>query len=361
MSNVWGSALKISIFGESHGEGIGVVLGGLPSGEELDLDFIAREMKRRAPGRGPLATPRREEDEVEILSGVFRGKTTGAPLCGFIRNKNARSGDYAPNLLRPGHADLTAHLKYHGFADFRGGGHFSGRLTAPLVFAGSIAKMILLRRGVTVGAHIRKIGNIYDRPFDPLNEEAGLLRELAALELPLLDPAAGLKMTEAILQAKERGDSLGGVVECCCLGLPAGLGSPFFDSMESLLAHMMFAIPAVKGVEFGGGFALAALCGSEARDELYAENGRIKTLANHNGGLNGGLTNGMPLFFSVAVKPTASIALPQQTVNLETMSEAVLKIEGRHDPCIVPRIVPAVEAGAALCLLDRLLFEGKLT
>ncbi|MCL2817875.1 MAG: chorismate synthase [Clostridiales bacterium] len=361
MSNVWGSALKISIFGESHGEGVGVVIGGLPPGEEIDREFIAREMKRRAPGRGPLVTPRSEEDEVEIMSGVFRGKTTGAPLCGFIRNKDTRSGDYATNLPRPGHADLTAHLKYRGFADHRGGGHFSGRLTAPLVFVGSLAKAVLRRRGIVVGAHIKQIGRIYDRSFDPLNEEQGILAELAVMDLPLLDPAVRDGLTAAILEAKELGDSLGGVVECCCLGLPAGLGAPFFDSMESLLASMMFSIPAVKGVEFGGGFALAALCGSQARDELFLENGRIKTLANHNGGLNGGVTNGMPLLFSVAVKPTASIAVEQRTVDLESMTEARLKIEGRHDPCIVPRVIPVVEAGAAICVLDRLLFEGKLT
>jgi len=360
MSNVWGQALKISIFGESHGEAIGIVIGGLPPGEEIDFSFIEKEMKRRAPGRGPLATSRSEEDKVEIMSGVFQGKTTGAPFCGLIRNRDARSGDYTPHLPRPGHADLTAYLKYHGFADQRGGGHFSGRLTAPLVFAGSIAKTVLRRRGVSVGAHIRQIGSIYDRPFDPLNEDHSVLEALAGMELPLLDPAVENEMRAAILEAKERGDSLGGAIECCCLSLPAGLGSPFFDSMESLIASMMFSIPAVKGVEFGGGFALAGLSGSQARDELYLENGRIKTLANHNGGVNGGITNGMPLLFAVAVKPTASIAAEQRTVDLEKMTDALITVGGRHDPCIVPRALPAVEAGAALCLLDRLLFENKL-
>lgn len=352
MSNTFGDRITLSVFGESHGCGIGMVLGGLPAGEPVCEEEIAREMARRAPGHSRLATPRREPDTVELLSGVLDGKTTGAPVCGLIRNTNTRSGDYTPELPRPGHADLAAYFKYHGYADYRGGGHFSGRLTAPLVLAGSLARQILRRRGVTVGAHIEQIGQVRDDRFE--NPDAARLLALYDSGFPLLNPAVREAMEETILAARADGDSVGGIVECAAVGVPAGLGSPFFDSIESKLSHLLFSVPAVKGVEFGDGFGLCSRRGSEANDPIRVENGRIYTESNHNGGLNGGITNGMPVICRAAVKPTPSIARPQRTVNLKTGENAELRIRGRHDPCIVPRAVPVVEACMCLCLLDEM-------
>lgn len=350
MSNTWGEQVRLSIFGESHGNAIGIVVGGLPPGEEIDLDALERDMRRRAPGRDAFSTPRSESDSVELLSGLLDGKTTGAPVCGVIRNENARSRDY-DTRLRPGHADMTALLKYAGHADMRGGGHFSGRLTAPLVFAGSLAKQILLRRGVHVHARILRIGGVAD---ESACESREAFRHAAAKPFPVCGDAAGEQMQAAILRAKEQSDSVGGVVECAAFGVPAGLGEPFFASMESAIASMLFSVPAVKGVEFGDGFALAGMAGSEANDEiLLAENG-LATRTNHNGGILGGITNGMPLIVRAAIKPTPSIAKIQRTVDAATMRPVELAITGRHDPCIVPRAVPVVEAGVALCILDRL-------
>lgn len=322
--NTWGEKIKLSIYGESHGAAVGIVIDGIKPGLELDFEFIKSEMARRAPGRNELSTPRPEDDEVEIVSGVLYGKTTGTPLCGFIRNKNTRSKDYDSARLRPGHADFTGFVKYNGFADTRGGGHFSGRLTAPLVFAGAVAKLALMQKGVTISAHILSVGGVS-------GEEA---------------------MREAVLKAKENGDSVGGIIECTAENVPAGWGEPFFGSVESSLSSMLFSIPAVKGVEFGSGFKLADMLGSQANDELYMENKTIKTHTNHNGGINGGITNGMPIVFRVAIKPTPSISLAQRTVNIETMTDDTIEVKGRHDPCIVYRAVPVIEAAAALCLLD---------
>jgi len=353
MSNVWGENLTLSIFGESHGTAIGIVIGGLPAGVAFDWAAVQREMKRRAPGGGELATSRREEDEPEIVSGILNGRTNGAPLCVMIRNADIQSGAYNKDLPRPGHADLAAFLKYQGYNDYRGGGHFSGRLTAPLVFAGVLAKQLLAGQGVVIGAHIRQIGTIYEQKFAASIDKEALLN-LKQSAFPLLDESLYQPMRQAILDAKAHGDSVGGCIECAAVGLPAGLGEPFFHSLESSIASMLFAIPAVKGVEFGDGFAMAAMKGSEANDQIFNDKGVIKTVTNHNGGINGGISNGMPLVVSVAVKPTPSIAMEQRTVNLATGAEAVLTVKGRHDPCIVPRAVVVVEAALALCLWDKM-------
>ncbi|MDO5602249.1 MAG: chorismate synthase [Oscillospiraceae bacterium] len=354
MANVWGNRCKVSIFGESHGPGLGVVIDGLPAGQTLDMEAVRAEMARRAPGTSAFATPRREADEVEILSGLFEGKTTGAPLCGIIRNHNTRSQDYEKDLPRPGHADYTAFVKYGGFADYRGGGHFSGRITAPLTFAGAVAKQFLSAAGVTVGAHIASIADVQDARFGTEIDPHMLLR-LGASAFPVLDEEKAPLMQARIQQARQSADSVGGVIECAACGLPAGTGSPFFESLESRLSSMLFSVPAVKGIEFGDGFALTQLRGSEANDAFYIKEGGVATKTNHNGGINGGISNGMPLVLRVAVKPTPSIAKEQDTVDLATMTQAKLTVHGRHDPCIVVRAVPVIEAAVAIVLLDALL------
>ena len=327
--NTWGYKLKLSIFGESHGPAIGIVIDGLPPGESMDLDAIAVEMRRRAPGRNDTATARHEDDEAEILSGLKDGKTTGAPLCAVIRNRDTRSGDY-DTALRPGHADWTALLKYKGHSDRRGGGHFSGRLTAPLVFAGAIAKQLLALRGIEITGHAIQIGQTSEPD----------------------------QMRDEILAAKSDGDSVGGVVEAVAHGVPGGLGEPFFASVESVTASLLFSIPAVKGVSFGDGFKLAGLRGHQANDELFLEEGHIRARTNHNGGILGGITNGEPVVVHAAFKPTPSISKMQRTVDSDTMQETEFSVRGRHDPCIVPRAVPVVEAALALSLLDLLLMDG---
>lgn len=354
MANVWGNRCKVSIFGESHGVGIGIVIDGLPAGQQLDMEAIRAEMARRAPGSSEFATPRREADEVEILSGVFEGKTTGAPLCGIIRNKNTRSGDYEKDLPRPGHADYTAYVKYGGFADYRGGGHFSGRITAPLTFAGAVAKQFLSAAGVVIGSHIAAIGTVKDQTFSAEIDPHALL-QLGTSRFPLLDESKAEEMQQLIRAARGDKDSVGGIIECAVVGLPAGVGSPFFESLESRLSSMMFSVPAVKGIEFGDGFAISEMRGSEANDAFYMDGDTVRTRTNHNGGINGGISNGMPVTFRLAVKPTPSISKKQETVDLSVNKDAELEIHGRHDPCIVVRAVPVVEAAAALVLLDSLL------
>ncbi len=353
--NVWGENLKLSIFGESHGKGIGIVIDGLPSGTELDLDEIRREMLRRAPGRDSLSTARREPDEVEILSGFYNGKTTGTPLAAVIFNTDTRSHDYTPELIRPGHADFTGFKKYGESHDFRGGGHFSGRITAPLVFAGAIAKQILKRQSINVGAHIMRIGDISDAAFDTLSINLSLLDKLSHKDFPVVDDTAAEKMKGLISEKKSQLDSVGGIIECAITGVPCGIGNPFFGSVESRISSMIFSVPAVKGIEFGAGFGFADMCGSEANDAFYCENGTIKTKTNNNAGINGGITNGMPIIFRSVIKPTPSIAKTQQTVNLKTMENTELSIHGRHDPCIVHRAVSVIEAAAALVILDMII------
>ncbi len=352
--NTWGEQFRVTIFGESHGEGIGIIIDGIPSGTELDFDEIRKEMRRRAPGQNGLSTPRKEKDEVRILSGFFNGKTTGTPLAGVIENTNTISKDYTPELLRPGHADYTGFMKYGDSHDYRGGGHFSGRLTAPLVFAGAIAKQILKQEGICLGAHILKLGDIEDVAFDQITGNPELFEKLSSRTIPVIDESVGDAMEEYILNKKQERDSVGGILECSITGLPVGLGNPFFGSVESRISSMMFSIPAVKGIEFGAGFGFAQMTGSVANDAFFVENGEVKTKTNHNGGINGGITNGMPLLCKVAIKPTPSIAKTQQTVNLKTMEDTELSIQGRHDPCILQRAVPVVEAGCAIAILDML-------
>lgn len=346
------------IFGESHGPAIGVVLEGVPAGIPLDLDFVQNELARRAPGQNALSTARKEADQVCILSGVFQGKTTGTPLCAVIENTDTRSRDYEKtrDLMRPSHADYTGRVRYGGWADYRGGGHFSGRLTAPLCIAGGIAKQILSRRGVYVGAHLQSVGTVADALF-PLQPTKELFDAVAAKPFPVLNDQAGERMQALILEARKNLDSVGGVVECAATGLPAGLGEPMFGGVENRLAAALFGIPAVKGVEFGDGFAAARSRGSENNDPFVMEDGRVQTETNHAGGILGGITSGMPIVLRTAMKPTPSIAHPQRTVSLSAGENAELVIHGRHDPCIAHRAVPVVEAVTAAVLLD-LLLEG---
>lgn len=359
MSSNWGNLISISIFGESHGAGIGVTIDGLPAGEPIDLEEVQLQMSRRAPGHDKTATPRREEDLPEVLSGFLGGCTTGAPLCALIRNTNTRSGDYQnlSILPRPGHADYTGYVRYQGHNDIRGGGHFSGRLTAPIVFAGAVCRQILERRGIEIGAHIYSIAGIQDDPFDPVSVDAALLSRLSHSRFSLVNPQAEEPMRDAVEQARLGLDSVGGIVECAATGVPAGLGSPMFGGVENVFSSLLFGIPAVKGVEFGEGFAAAGMKGSEHNDPFRAENGEVRAVTNHAGGILGGITTGMPLIVRAAVKPTASISQKQDTVDLTTGQNAVLEVHGRHDPCIVPRAVPVVEAAAALALAN-LMAEG---
>lgn len=354
MSGMWGSKIKLSIFGESHGNAIGITIDGLPAGFSIDMDKIMMEMARRAPGKSSLSTPRKESDIPEILSGYFEGKTTGTPLCAIIRNSNTKSKDYSKlkDVMRPGHADYTGAIRYKGFNDYRGGGHFSGRITAPLVFAGAICKQILEVKGIIVSAHINSIGKIKDCSFLESDISDELLNSFKEKELPLINTKLEDEMRQEILRARSSGDSIGGTIECAILGVSPGIGDPFFDSVESTLAHLMFSVPAVKGIEFGKGFDISKMRGSEANDEYYLENGNIKTKTNNNGGILGGITNGMPIIFNVAIKPTASIFKEQNAVNIVTMEEITLCIEGRHDPCIVQRALPVIEAVAAIGITE---------
>lgn len=349
--------MKHSIFGESHGPAIGVVLEQVPPGIVLDFAEISREMARRAPGNSSLSTARKEKDEPEILSGVFEGKTTGTPLCAIIHNSDQHSLDYEKTrwLARPSHGDYTGFVHYQGCNDYRGGGHFSGRLTAPLVFAGAVAKQILMQKGITIGAHIRQIGSVEDVSFE--NSDIPLTREtcqaLSRKAFPVLQDIKGEAMQAEILTAKAALDSVGGAIECVVLGMPAGIGSPDFGcNIEGVLAQHLFAVPAVKGISFGAGFSFASMRGSQANDSFCVENGQVRTRTNHSGGINGGISNGMPILFQVAIRPTPSIGQEQDTVDLSTRKESKLVIEGRHDPCIVHRAVPVVEAAAALAICE---------
>lgn len=357
MSSYLGKNLHVSIFGQSHAEAIGVSVDGLPAGEKVDLEELQTFLNRRAPGRDATATSRREADRPKILCGLLNGMTCGAPLAAIIENTNTRSGDYdnLRDVPRPGHADYTAQIRYGGFQDVRGGGHFSGRLTAPLCIAGGIAIQILKRRGIEIAAHIRSVGEAEDRPFDPMGEEKETLEQLRKAVFPVLEPEAETAMREVIMGAKGEGDSVGGVVECIVTGLPAGLGDPMFGGMEGRMAAALFGIPAVKGVEFGAGFAAAGMRGSEHNDPFEMDDGRVRTKGNNAGGILGGITTGMPMVFRMAFKPTPSIAREQDSVSLRDGTRQALCIKGRHDPCIVPRAVPVAEAVAALVLLDTLL------
>ena len=357
MSFNFGKNLHIQIFGQSHGDMVGCVIDGLPAGIPVDEEKISAFMSRRSPGKNALATSRNEQDVPRIVSGLYNGCTCGAPLTAIIQNSDVHSGDYdgIKNTPRPSHADYAAFLKYHGYADHRGGGAFSGRLTAPLCFAGAAAKQYLEMNGVTIGAHIYRIADVSDAPFDMLNVSAKQLDVIAAKKLPVIDDAAGEKMAAGIAAAKAAGDSVGGTVECAAVGVPGGLGEPRYDGIESSVAAICFGIPAVKGVEFGLGFGFCSSYGSEVNDEMYADNGKICFRSNNCGGVAGGITDRRPVVFRCAFKPTPSISLKQSTVDLTDRKTAEIEIGGRHDPCVVLRAVPAVESAAALAIADHLL------
>ena len=361
MSSIYHGQLTVSIFGQSHAPAIGVTVDGLPAGERVDLEELQTFLARRAPGGNAWSTTRKEGDVPEFLSGLTDGVTCGAPLTALIRNTNTRSKDYSnlKDIPRPGHADYTAQVKYGGFQDVAGGGHFSGRLTTPLCIAGGICKQILARRGIYIGAHIAAIGGMPDRPFHPLNLDKETLLSPGAKEFPVLDEGAGEWMRDVIAQVKSEKDSIGGLIECGVIGLPVGLGDPMLDGMENRIARLVFAIPAVKGVEFGAGFQVANMRGSQNNDPFYMDGDRVKTRTNHAGGILGGITNGMPLIFRAAVKPTPSIGREQDSVSLSRKEDTKLVIHGRHDPCIVPRAVPVVEAAAAIAIYDALLEQER--
>ena len=349
-----GKNLTLSVFGQSHSEGIGAVLDGIPAGFTPDMDKLGAFMKRRAPGQNKMSTQRKEGDVPEIFSGLAGRVTCGAPLSFVIRNTDTKSNDYADvcDMPRPAHSDYAAYVKYGGHNDVAGGGHFSGRLTAPICAAGGVLLQYLQEKGVTIAAHIENIGKAADVRFDPANVTGDDLQNLLAKAFPVLDDSAADKMAEEIEKARAAGDSVGGVIECAVTGLPVGLGDPMFDGIENRLAQALFAIPAVKGVEFGAGFAVADMFGSENNDPFYTDNGTVRTKTNNHGGILGGITSGMPLVFRIALKPTPSIGREQDTVSLKDGTNARLTVHGRHDPCVVVRAVPVVEAVAALVLAD---------
>ena len=352
MSSTYGKIIKLSIFGQSHGAAIGMTLDGVPAGQAVDFAQLQAFLARRAPGRADYATTRNEADCPEFLAGIVNGYTCGAPIAAIIPNKNTRSGDYE-NLKdqpRPGHADYPAQVKYGGFQDVAGGGHFSGRLTAPLCIAGGLCKQWLEDSGIRIAAHIDSIAGIPDAP-ETLSSIAPDLNRIQA-DFPVVNPDAGAKMREAIAAARMECDSVGGTIKCFVTGLPAGIGDPMFDGMENRIAQIVYGIPAVKGLEFGSGFSGSNLRGSENNDAYIIDETAVKTRTNHAGGILGGITTGMPLIFRVAIKPTPSISKPQDSVKLSDMSQCKLEISGRHDPCIVPRAVPVVEAAAAIAVYD---------
>lgn len=353
MSSTYGQMLKLSIFGQSHGAGIGMTLDGIPAGLPVDVEKLQQFLNRRAPGQNDWSTPRKEEDRPEFLAGILEGHTCGAPIAAMIRNTNTRSGDYR-NLMdcpRPGHADYTAQVKYGGSQDEAGGGHFSGRLTAPLCIAGGLCKQWLEAEGIRIGAHIEWLGGMNDDFFDRIDPQLDQI----GTDFPVLNPTRGEKMRQIIAQARSEGDSVGGEIECAVTGLPVGLGEPMFGGMESRIAQIVYGIPAVKCLYFGTGNSVANLRGSMYNDAFTLENGVIRTQTNNCGGILGGITNGMPLLFTAAIKPTPSITKPQQSVSLSRMEVTTLQIKGRHDPCIVPRAVPVIEAAAAIAIYDAFL------
>ncbi len=356
MSGNFGKKINISIFGESHGEGIGIVINGVEAGFPIDMDKILKEMERRAPGRNEMSTKRKEPDIPEILSGVFNGHTTGTPISMVIRNTDTRSKDYSKtkDILRPSHADFSGYVKYNGFNDYRGGGHFSGRITAPLVFAGAIAKQILEKQNIYVGSHIKQVGSIEDDYFDTLNISKEKILELQKETIPVLNEGIRDDILNEILAVKKQGDSIGGIVEVCVSGLKAGIGNPYFDSIESILSHLVFSVPAVKGIEFGLGFDFANSVGSNVNDSIYVEDGFIKTKTNNNGGINGGISNGMPIIYRAVIKPTPSISIAQKSVDISKMENTTIDVVGRHDPCIVQRALVVLEAVTAIGILELL-------
>lgn len=355
MGSTWGNQLKISIFGESHGKGIGAVIDGFPAGFAFDMDWINQELTKRAPGKSSLTTGRKEEDRPMILSGILENTTTGAPICIMITNTDTHSKDYESlrAVPRPSHSDFTGKLRYRGHNDIRGGGHFSGRLTAPLVFAGALCKDFLRKKhAIEIGSHIYRVGKVNDEPFDLVNIDRELLSRLQNETLPLIDHGVEEKLKAVVEQVRTELDSVGGVIECAVVGSASGIGSPMFQNVESRIASMLYSVPAVKGVEFGLGFALGEMRGSEANDCYTMENSSVTTRTNQNGGISGGITTGMPIVVRVAIKPTPSIGREQTTLNLETGKEEQLRIHGRHDPCIAMRAPVVVEAAVAIAMMD---------
>lgn len=352
MKNSFGNNVSVTLFGESHGAAVGAVIDGLPAGISVNESFIEHQLFLRRPV-GKISTPRKETDKFSIVSGVFNGKTTGTPICVLIPNENTKSGDYSKNYgkARPGHADYTAYVKYNGCEDYRGGGHFSGRITAGLVAAGAIAVDLLKNKGIYIATHINKCAGVSDTGFNDYKKDA---EYLSAAQFPVLNEGVKDKMISAIEKAAEEGDSVGGILETAVTGVPVGVGEPWFDSVESVLSHALFSIPAVKGVEFGAGFGCADILGSQMNDEFRINDGVITTKTNNNGGINGGITNGMPLVFRCAVKPTPSIAKSQNTVDFTSGEEVVLSVSGRHDPCIVHRARVVVDSVVAIVLCDLL-------
>ena len=359
MSSTYGENLKLSIFGQSHGQGIGMTLDGIPAGLPVDLDKLQQFLNRRAPGQNDWSTPRKEEDRPEFLAGLLDGYTCGAPIAAVIYNKNTRSKDYSNlhDVPRPGHADYTAQVKYGGYQDVAGGGHFSGRLTAPLCIAGGLCKQWLEELGIRIGARICGIGGVYD-DFEP--DPLDIPLDEIGRDFPVFTPSSGEKMRQIIAEARADGDSVGGSIECYVTGLPVGLGDPMFGGMERRIASIVYGIPAVKSVEFGIGAKVADISGSENNDEyFFDEFGEIRTKTNNCGGILGGITNGMPLIFRAAIKPTPSISKAQQSISLHRREDTTLEIHGRHDPCIVPRAVPVVEAAAAIAIYDAVLARRR--
>ena len=353
MKNTFGNALKVTLFGESHGEMIGTVIDGLTPGIEIDYGFIDSQLERRR-SKATVCTQRKEKDEYKIVSGILNGQTTGTPLCIMIPNMDTKSSDYQifDAVARPGHADYTAHCKYHGYQDHRGGGHFSGRVTVALVAAGAIVQSALAKKGILVGTHIKKCGSVYDRDFDNYAKD---IEYIQSIPFSILDKDAEKQMMDIMIDAKKQNDSIGGIMETAIIGMPAGVGEPWFDTVESMLSHAMFAIPAIKGVEFGAGFACADMLGSEMNDEVYIEDGKILTRSNNNGGINGGISNGMPIVFRCAIKPASSIPQKQKTVNFKEMTQTEVEIAGRHDSAIIPRACVVTETMSALVIADALL------
>lgn len=361
MSSFYGENFRFTIFGQSHSPAIGVTMEGIPAGHPIHFGELQEFLHRRAPGHSPTATARKEADVPTFISGLVNGITCGAPITAIIENRDVRTQDYQSlkDSPRPGHADFTAHMKFHGYQDPTGGGHFSGRLTAPLCIAGGICLQLLRAEGISVAAHIQSIGPIKDSTFDPVSVDAALLNSISKKNMALIDDSMAAHMEQAILKAKSSGDSLGGIIECAAVGLPAGLGDPMFSGMENRISQAVFGIPAVRGIEFGAGFAAAQMLGSEHNDPYDWKNGQVRTKTNNHGGILGGITSGMPLIFRIALKPTPSIAKVQESVSLRQEKNISMQISGRHDPCIVPRAVPCVEAAAAVAIYDALLQRRK--
>ena len=357
--NSCGTAYRVTIFGSSHGGGVGCTIQGVPAGTAIDLEEIQTELDRRRPGQSGISTPRREGDRAELLDGLLQGRSTGAPVTFWVKNKDVDSSTYETyrKIPRPGHADFTAWMKYAGNNDYRGGGQFSGRMTIALVIAGAVARQVLAKGGIEFLAQAVQVGGVrLEKTLSP----AEIRRGVESTPVRCADPDTAGRMIGEIETARKKGDSVGGLIECTISGLPIGVGEPFFDSVEGEMSHMIFGVPGVKGIEFGSGFSCAAMRGSEHNDSFAVSEGKVVTETNHAGGILGGLTNGMPVVFRVAVKPTASISSPQKSVDLHEMKPEELKVKGRHDPCIVPRAVPVIENAAAIPILDLMIRAGFL-